>query len=949
MFFTQEDYKKIYNWIKLHSIKDSDFPDARPLDGRETVTIIQQGHNVKFLLRDFLEQLFLLNTPDFINVTERYNLGHISLFEAIKAIPYRSRKIGQVITFIDEDGNWRIYQFRGERKNQWNILTLWVDILQDIIDKGNILPDEEDLTAVKEGDRTVVKFKDKPYNPDNFSGKGRVYLRKNITEVIDNSTKVETTKNLLVQSMIGWEDTYYFIQYDYDLNGQTITIPQDSKLIFIGGSINNGTLNCINTTIQQFNGTANLTGNYKLDSFLYTDDEDITKDIDSTLKFADKEYNPANFSGLGKVYLRKNIVEVKQEDGSVIHKNILTQDMINKPNTRYIIQYDFNLNEQEITIPESCILDFQGGSLSNGKLVSDYYNTYIISKTLNIFYSTLKFHGYFKLDKITANYFAAESDELSDKISACLDCIRYMNSAASSYSTIYVINGKYLCKKSIIVRSDIIIDFQNSIIDLINDVPLITTNYSNDNIYGQVFGNITIKNLNINLFGERTEYSIDIINSWKVTYDNIGIKNTKEHSLDSKDGIRVGAVRNVNNSPYVQKIINCHLPFIHMDNGATDSYIVNNEIWANGYNYGLRLTTSVNIIGNQFVGGDKYGAIYSNSLVSGIKIIGNYFDGSYFDIPNPYSIYGVFKDSLFIGNWFWRQKANAIYLKNNSNTDTTNILISNNIFEDNDMLQTGYSDIYSEDQVVVSINNNCFKRRNCFNNKGNIVNRTLKYNIIEIKGHCIVCNNTVVGGSNYNNAIYNEEKQCLINNNLGSVLSDNIIDRTFEKTYFSSGTFLTAKYASFKNNNNQIFTLQPVLHDTNSLFNNPIEGLINIINNQICIYKNNKWINYKGYDINIKYNGTTSERPINVNTGFQYFDTTLNKPIWWNDTQWVNSDGNDADSPMSGSFADRPTGVKVGYSYFCTDKQTTEGSTNGIMIYYKGSNTWVDALGRVVS
>ena len=31
-----------------------------------------------------------------------------------------------------------------------------------------------------------------------------------------------------------------------------------------------------------------------------------------------------------------------------------------------------------------------------------------------------------------------------------------------------------------------------------------------------------------------------------------------------------------------------------------------------------------------------------------------------------------------------------------------------------------------------------------------------------------------------------------------------------------------------------------------------------------------------------------------------------------------------------------------------TDKQTTEGSRNGIMIYYSGNNTWVDALGRVV-
>lgn len=104
--------------------------------------------------------------------------------------------------------------------------------------------------------------------------------------------------------------------------------------------------------------------------------------------------------------------------------------------------------------------------------------------------------------------------------------------------------------------------------------------------------------------------------------------------------------------------------------------------------------------------------------------------------------------------------------------------------------------------------------------------------------------------------------------------------------------------------------------------------------------------------------GSTDKRPNPYNwsplfnfIGFQYFDTTLNKPIWWNGTQWIDSEGNDLDSTpvTSGTFANKPIGVNVGYAYFCTDKQTTEGTTNGIMIYYKGDNVWVDALGRVIS
>lgn len=37
--------------------------------------------------------------------------------------------------------------------------------------------------------------------------------------------------------------------------------------------------------------------------------------------------------------------------------------------------------------------------------------------------------------------------------------------------------------------------------------------------------------------------------------------------------------------------------------------------------------------------------------------------------------------------------------------------------------------------------------------------------------------------------------------------------------------------------------------------------------------------------------GPTAERPSNVSIGFQYFDTDLNRPIWWNGTEWVGATG----------------------------------------------------------
>ena len=42
---------------------------------------------------------------------------------------------------------------------------------------------------------------------------------------------------------------------------------------------------------------------------------------------------------------------------------------------------------------------------------------------------------------------------------------------------------------------------------------------------------------------------------------------------------------------------------------------------------------------------------------------------------------------------------------------------------------------------------------------------------------------------------------------------------------------------------------------------------------------------------NLAKTGTTAQRPTGISTGFQFFDTTLSKPIWWNGTVWVDSIG----------------------------------------------------------
>lgn len=321
MFFTQEDYRKIEKWLLANSRKDTDFVGAAtPLKGNETVVLVQNGKNVNVLLKDLIEQIFLLGVSDFLNVTDKYGESRISLTQAIQLIPYKSRKIGQVITFLDEDGEWKLFQFQGERVNQWNNATLWVDLIERI--QGISIIDSEDMTATVDNlNQTSLTFADKNYNTTDYSGLGRVYLRKNIQSVVNPNTEITYSTNLLTQDMLSKENTIYIIQYDYSLNYQTITIPEGCVLQFEGGSISTGTLSGNNTiiTAEPYNifKTIGFAGTFNIEKVIPEwfgakgDNSTInTKPFQDAIDFAEfaatnVEFQSGDYVIDGTLYIRK--------------------------------------------------------------------------------------------------------------------------------------------------------------------------------------------------------------------------------------------------------------------------------------------------------------------------------------------------------------------------------------------------------------------------------------------------------------------------------------------------------------------------------------------------------------------------------------------------------------------------------------------------------------------
>lgn len=109
------------------------------------------------------------------------------------------------------------------------------EVMQLISSKGDItinnFPDNEDLelyTIYQDSNNKIdaIRFKDR----NNSNGMAYKYLRK--------------TKNMILsQSDFNKANTIYEIRYDFDLNGNTISIPDNCELKFVGGSLKNGTIN----------------------------------------------------------------------------------------------------------------------------------------------------------------------------------------------------------------------------------------------------------------------------------------------------------------------------------------------------------------------------------------------------------------------------------------------------------------------------------------------------------------------------------------------------------------------------------------------------------------------------------------------------------------------------------------------------------------------------------
>ena len=153
----------------------------------------------------------------------------------------------EALSAIDEKENEAIGNFSSQRVIP-DMLSPEVMALIEASGGGTInnMPDGEDLTSKDiAGGKSVMQLADRPYNPSAFSGKGNTILRKNVTALSRGGSA-----NILTQEMVSQPHTVYEVRYDFDLNGEEITVPEGCTLKFSGGSLRNGILNCNKTTFD---------------------------------------------------------------------------------------------------------------------------------------------------------------------------------------------------------------------------------------------------------------------------------------------------------------------------------------------------------------------------------------------------------------------------------------------------------------------------------------------------------------------------------------------------------------------------------------------------------------------------------------------------------------------------------------------------------------------------
>lgn len=722
--------------------------------------------------------------------------------------------------------------------------------------EGNVtnLPDEEDITSgINESGTDVLSLKDRVYNPLSFSGKGYKILRKNIKPVSLAVTKI------IVGSIPTVDGAIVFT-----INGVEVSVDMVTTTMTSTDLVAQKIAEKLTATMTEY---------------------EVSKDastITLTRKFGGS-VTPSVFSASITGIVCTVTDSTKKE-----LRNILTPIMMNQTNTIYVIRYDFDLNGETIEMQEGCTLKFEGGCFKNGILKGN--STHIVESKAQLFDSII-LRGSFDVPFLYYDNFGViantEDNNNSDIINKTNDFIKSTN-----INTLTFASSLYYINKQIVIELDPREETLNMIghsvtikaTDSFSEDYLLCINYTS-------FATTTrtiIKGLTLNcnvLTGGINIPNGNCIKIYNVAITNVGV---------SKRGILIRS--------------------------GNELHFANSRITGNnkGNCFGICFHTS-DCSADNIVMIDVRTAIYQSGS-------SNIYSDIHAWISNPQNFRG--SEFLLIGAgaaYLDRCSCDtyqiAIYSINNPYISFTNSIF----FQNTDVVtasgETSASIIIAETLKAFYSFSGCNMPKFDFQHFSN--------NDTEIKKYCNFIGSNILG--TYYPFTGIKETPYAKYDDYSGVYMDGIISsgtlRAIPKLIGASDGHL---YRFFNINNwmgksynffcewygKPIFFMVSCLNGNirvRSIFGNPPvkfytkDGLFYIYCPEVKNTPYNVMLTVGEYGLTDmgkntpdnsyteitcdKIIGNSSERPSNIEEGYEYYDNTLKKKILWNGTAWVNLDG----------------------------------------------------------
>ena len=822
--------------------------------------------------------------------TETFDLGKIGItlggeydnkvvYEKLTIVLYKGKSYISTKTTqgVSPEQDILVWQLVAEAKDAYDMLvaegktTLTKEeFLEQLADatkgryivQGNLVnaADEEDLT-VEHSDLLGIDVL-KLANRDNTNGMGYVILRKN------KSFAEQVTQ----------ENTIYEIRYDFDLNGETISVPENSILSFVGGSLKNGKIVFNNTIIEGKDtifdiDTLQVSG--KVQGKLYTSQfgyyPNVNKDISPLIKMIAANGYTLQFDK-GTYYISETYIQ-KSKGFSLLGANKIgynTTTVIspfdNKKSYHYLLKLggmkDFTKpsNYDDYSVHKFSINNINFQTWDYIGFNNEYANTEYNSQACGCLCLDFCVEGYLNIafGGVGESLFLANSWEIKfEQIKVYGSYIDYNRSA------IYFGNAF----KDIVASNISAIAIDYILAESLGGSLLSTSNYCNaaDIFVGTIAFERAVTQTVYKAFSKETiNYIIEKKNDLKkiplLDLRNIGI--TIGNISDSSGTATSCIVYKKNDEEFIcnnLRVISSNVTIANFN--IMNSYI---DFWELGsQNYepqifvgNLCFAKSGNTIIDYNVTKNIY--VIQTTKYCGTVQIGNYSGRIVYDYNDVIDISNKYIDISNI-----RRFIPDIYTYNKSILYKIHGTTLNGIEKDVVGVHLDYDlKLKAKPKQVLSLY------------------------LMATWAHPI---DIILTYYKDNQIVYTQTITTQIDSN--KICRCNILLADISYEYFTIGK-ITNTVSRF------LYAIECTEHtclsgSTNKRPTEAFKGLeyydTNL--NKKILWNGTTWVNLDGSSLDVKKSGTTAERPANVEIGFIYKDTTLNKLILWEGTKWVNLDG----------------------------------------------------------